>query len=115
MKKNLITLCIFFLIIIFFTIAALIPRNTIDYVPYGGDNLVHIYIFLILSFLLCLTKLTLTKYIYLILFFYGFLIEILQFTVGRVFSYSDILYNFMGIGIGIIFYLIFRKIKYHYK
>ena len=113
MKKSLITLSIFFLIIIFFTIVALIPRNTIAYVPYGGDNLVHIYIFSILSLLLCLSKFILTKY--LVLFFYGFLIEILQFIVGRVFSYSDILYNFIGIGIGIIFYLTFRKIKYHYK
>ena len=115
MKKSLITLSIFFLIIIFFTIVALIPRNTIDYVPYGGDNLVHIYIFSILSLLLCLSKFIVTKYVYLVLFFYGFLIEILQFIVGRVFSYSDILYNFIVIGIGIIFYLISKKFKYYYK
>ena len=73
------------------------------------------FIFLILSLLLCLSKFILTKYVYLVLFFYGFLIEILQFIVGRVFSYSDILYNFIVIGIGIIFYLISKKFKYHYK
>ena len=91
-------MCFFFLIIIFFTIVALIPRNTIAYVPYGGDNLVHIYIFSILSLLLCLSKFILTKYVYLVLFFYGFLIEILQFIVGRILC-TDILYNFIGIGL----------------
>ena len=110
MKKSLITLCFFFLIIIFFTIVALIPRNTIAYVPYGGDNLVHIYIFSILSLLLCLSKFILTKYVYLVLFFYGFLIEILQLKVGRNFSYLDILHNFIGISLGVGFYFFVNKI-----
>ena len=110
MKKSLITLCFFFLIIIFFTIVALIPRNTIAYVPYGGDNLVHIYIFSILSLLLCLSKFILTKYVYLVLFFYGFLIEILQLKVGRTFSYLDILHNFIGISLGMGIYFFLNKI-----
>jgi len=117
MKKSLITLCIFFLIIIFFTIAALIPRNSIDFTPYGGDNFSHIYIFLTLSFLLCFSGLIYKRYICLILFSYGLFIEILQFTlgVGRSFSYLDISYNFIGIGLGVIFYLLFDKIKEYYE
>ena len=117
MKKSLIALCIFFIIIIFFTIAALIPRNTIKFVPYGGDDLAHIYIFLALSFLLCFSGVIYKRYIYLILFSYGLFIEILQFLVGigRSFSYLDISYNFIGIGLGIIFYFFFSKIIKYYK
>ena len=117
MKKSLIALCIFFLIIIFFTIAALIPRNSIDFTPYGGDDFAYIYIFLILSFLLCFSVLIYKRYIYLILFSYGLFIEILQFVVGvgRSFSYLDISYNFIGIGLGLISYFLFSKIKKYYK
>jgi len=117
MKKNLIVLCTFFVIIIFFTIAALIPRNTIEFVPYGGDDLAHIYIFLALSFLLCFSGIIYKRYIYLILFSYSLFIEILQFMldVGRSFSYLDILFNFIGIGLGIGFYYINNKIIKYYK
>ena len=117
MKKSLIALCIFFLIIIFFTIAALIPRNSIDFTPYGGDDFAHIYRFLILSFLLCFSGLIYKRYIYLILFSYGLFIEILQFVVGvgRNFSYLDISYNFIGIGLGLISYFLFSKIKKYNK
>ena len=117
MKRSLIALCIFFLIIIFFTIAALIPRNSIDFTPYGGDDFAHIYIFLILSFLLCFSELIYKRYIYLILLSYGLFIEILQFIVGvgRNFSYLDISYNFIGIGLGVIFYFFLNKIIKYYK
>ena len=117
MKKNLITLYIFFFIIISFTIFALIPRNTINFTAYGGDDLAHIYIFLVLSFLLCFSGLIYKRYICLILFSYGLFIEILQFIVGvgRNFSYLDISYNFIGIGLGVIFYLLFDKIKEYYE
>ncbi len=117
MKKSSITLCIFFFIIIFFTIFALITRNTIKFSPYGGDDLAHIYIFLVLSFLLCFSGLIYKRYICLILFSYGLFIEILQFVVGvgRNFSYLDISYNFIGIGLGLISYFLFSKIKKYYK
>ena len=117
MKKNLITLYIFFFIIISFTIFALIPRNTINFTAYGGDDLAHIYIFLVLSFLLCFSGLIYKRYICLILFSYGLFIEILQFVVGvgRNFSYLDISYNFIGIGLGLISYFLFSKIKKYYK
>ena len=117
MKKNLITLCFFFLIVIFFTIAALIPRDMVKLTLYGGDDFAHIYIFLMLSFLLCFSELIYKRYIYLILFSYGLFIEILQFVVGvgRSFSYLDISYNFIGIGLGLISYFLFSKIKKYYK
>lgn len=109
-KNLIITFCIFFMIIIFFTIAALIPRKFIEYTPPGGDNFAHIYIFSILSLLLCFSKIIDKKHIYLILFFYGFLIEILQLIMSRNFSYLDILYNFIGISLGICLYFFVNKI-----
>ena len=105
-----ITFSIFFMIITLFTIAALIPRSLIEYSPPGGDDFMHIYIFSTLSLLLCFSKILDKKYIYLILFSYGFLIEILQLIVGRTYSYLDMLHNFIGISLGIGFYLFVNKI-----
>ena len=109
-NKNLIIIfCFFFMIVILFTIATLIPKNTIgNDIP--GEDFAHIYVFLILSCILCFSKVTHVKYIYLILFSYGFLIEILQLKVGRNFSYLDILHNFIGIGLGMVFYFFVNKI-----
>tara|TARA_B110000196_G_C20933579_1_gene561112 strand:+ start:80 stop:463 length:384 start_codon:yes stop_codon:yes gene_type:complete len=109
-KNLIITFCIFFMILTLFTIAALIPRSLIEYIPPGGDDFVHVYIFSILSLLLCFSKIIDKKYIYLILFFYGFLIEILQLIMSRNFSYLDISYNFIGISLGISFYFFVNKI-----
>jgi len=105
-----ITFSIFFMIITLFTIAALIPRSLIEYSPPGGDDFMHIYIFSTLSLLLCFSKILDKKYIYLILFSYGFLIEILQLIVGRNFSYFDILINCIGIILGAGIYFCFNKI-----
>ena len=111
MNKNLIIIFLsFFIIITLFTIAALIPRNLVNYTPPGGDDLVHVYIYLILSLLLCISKTMHVKYVCLIIFSHSFLIEILQFIVGRNFSYIDILYNCVGISLGISIYFCINKI-----
>ena len=109
-NKNLIIIfCFFFMIIILFTIATLVPKDTIGSdIP--GEDFAHIYVFIILSFILCFSKVTHLKYIYLILFSYGFLIEILQLNMGRTYSYLDVLHNFIGISLGIGFYLFVNKI-----
>jgi hypothetical protein len=124
-NKNLIIIfCFFFMIVILFTIVTLIPKDTIviflkivTLIPKDtigndipGENFAHIYAFLILSCILCFSKVAHVKYIYLILFFYGFLIEILQLIVGRDFSYLDMLHNFIGISLGIGSYLFVKKI-----
>ena len=110
-NKNLIIFFyIFFIIITLFTIAALIPRNSVEYTPPGGDDLVHIYIYLILSLLLCVSKIMQVKYVYLVLFSHGFIIEIFQFIVGRNFSYIDILHNFIGISLGTSIFFCINKI-----
>tara|TARA_Y100000389_G_scaffold197952_1_gene233556 strand:+ start:621 stop:947 length:327 start_codon:yes stop_codon:yes gene_type:complete len=97
------------MIVILFTIATLVPKDTIGSdIP--GEDFAHIYVFIILSFILCFSKVTHLKYIYLILFSYGFLIEILQLSVGRTYSYLDVLHNFIGISLGIGFYLFVNKI-----
>ena len=70
-KKTIVTFFIFFIIMIIFTIATLIPRSSIEYIPPGGDDFAHIYIFSILSLLLCLSKIIQIKYIYIILFLNG--------------------------------------------
>ena len=97
------------MIVVLFTIATLIPKDIIGN-DILGEDFAHIYIFLILSYLLCFSKIILTKYVYLILFSYGFLIEILQLKVGRTFSYLDILHNFIGIGLGMGIYFFLNKI-----
>jgi hypothetical protein len=105
MNKNLIIF--FFMILILFTITTMTPRTFINDLP--GMDFAHIYIFLILSYSLSFLKIIHVKYIYLILFSYGFLIEILQLKVGRDFSYLDILHNLIGISLGISFYFFDKK------
>jgi VanZ family protein len=114
-KGSTLKIYIFLIIITCFTIAALIPRKMINFAPYGGDDLAHIYIFLVLSSLLCFSNVMHKKYIYLILFSYGLIIEVLQFLVGRSFSYLDISFNFIGVGLGIIFYFFLNKVINYYK
>tara|TARA_B110000971_G_scaffold32965_1_gene30527 strand:- start:118 stop:450 length:333 start_codon:yes stop_codon:yes gene_type:complete len=97
------------MLIILFTIVTLIPKDIIGKdIP--GEDFAHIYMFFILSCFLCFSKIINAKYVYLILFSYGFLIEILQLKVGRNFSYLDILHNFIGIGLGMVFYFFVNKI-----
>ena len=110
MNKNLIIIfCFFLMIVILFTIVTLIPKDIIGKdIP--GEDFAHIYMFFILSCLLCFSKIINAKYVYLILFSYGFLIEILQLKVGRNFSYLDILHNFIGISLGMGFYFFVNKI-----
>ena len=110
-KKTIVTFFIFFIIMIIFTIATLIPRSSIEYIPPGGDDFAHIYVFSILSLLLCLSKIIQIKYIYIILFLYGFIIEIFQFKIGRNFSLLDTSYNFIGIILGVGFYFFINKIR----
>ena len=82
------------MIVILFTIVTLMPKDTIGSdIP--GEDFAHIYVFLILSCILCFSKDTQVKYIYLILFSYGFLFEILQLIVCRIYSYLYMLHNFL--------------------
>ena len=84
---------------------------------YGGDDFAHIYIFLMLSFLLCFSELIYKRYILSYSLSYGLFIEILQFIVGvgRSFSYLDISYNFIGIGLGLISYILLVENQKYYK
>ena len=95
------------------------PRNLFIEVL-GGDNFGHIYLNSILTII---TLFIMSKKKFLlslsIIFTLTTLIEFLQLFTTRSFSYYDLLYNIIGIGVGVIFYkillLIIKNSRVFYK
>ena len=110
---------LFLLLFIFYIIFMLFPRNLFMEVL-GGDNFGHIYINSILTII---TLLIMSKKKFLlslsIIFALTTLIEFLQLFTARTFSYYDLFYNNIGIGLGVIFYkfllLIIKNSRVFYK
>ena len=101
---NLYKKILFLLLFIFYIIFMLFPRNLFTEIL-GGDNFGHIYLNSILTII---TLLIMNKKKFLlslsIVFASTTLIEFLQLFTTRSFSYYDLLYNSMGIAVGVIFY-----------
>jgi hypothetical protein len=95
---------LFSLLFILYIIFMLFPRNLFIEVL-GGDNFGHIYLNSILTII---TLLIVSKKKFLlslsIVFASTTLIEFLQLFTTRSFSYYDLFYNVIGIGLGVIFY-----------
>ena len=110
---------LFLLLFIFYIIFMLFPRNLFTEVL-GGDNFGHIYLNSILTII---TLLIMSKKKFLlslsIIFALTTLIEFLQLFTARTFSYYDLFYNSIGIGVGVIFYkfllLIIKNSRVFYK
>jgi hypothetical protein len=110
---------LFLLLFIFYIIFMLFPRNLFTEVL-GGDNFGHIYLNSILTII---TLLIMSKKKFLlslsIIFALTTLIEFLQLFTARTFSYYDLFYNNIGIGLGVIFYkfllLIIKNSRVFYK
>ena len=110
---------LFLLLFIFYIIFMLFPRNLFTDVL-GGDNFGHIYLNSILTII---TLLIMSKKKFLlslsIIFALTTLIEFLQLFTARTFSYYDLFYNSIGIGVGVIFYkfllLIIKNSRVFYK
>jgi VanZ family protein len=82
----------------------LFPRNLFMEVL-GGDNFGHIYINSILTIITLLIMSGKKLFLPLaIVFTLTTMIEFLQLFTPRSFSYYDLLYNVIGIGVGVIFY-----------
>ena len=116
---NFYKIILFLLLFIFYLIFMLFPRNLFTEVL-GGDNFGHIYINSILTIITLLImsgkKLLLPLAI---VFTVSTLIEFLQLFTTRSFSYYDLFYNVIGIGVGVIFYkillLIIKNSRVFYK
>ena len=95
---------LFSLLFILYIIFMLFPRNLFIEVL-GGDNFGHIYLNSILTII---TLFIMSKKKFLlslsIIFTLTTLIEFLQLFTTRSFSYYDLFYNTVGIGLGVIFY-----------
>ena len=110
---------LFSLLFILYIIFMLFPRNLFMEIL-GGDNFGHIYINSILTIITLLImsgkKLLLPLAI---VFTVSTLIEFLQLFTTRSFSYYDLFYNVIGIGVGVIFYkillLIIKNSRVFYK
>ena len=110
---------LFSLLFILYIIFMLFPRNLFTEVL-GGDNFGHIYLNSILTII---TLLIMSKKKFLlslsIIFALTTLIEFLQLFTARTFSYYDLFYNSIGIGVGVIFYkfllLIIKNSRVFYK
>ena len=110
---------LFSLLFILYIIFMLFPRNLFTEVL-GGDNFGHIYLNSILTII---TLLIMSKKKFLlslsIVFALTTLIEFLQLFTARTFSYYDLFYNNIGIGVGVIFYkfllLIIKNSRVFYK
>lgn len=116
---NFYKIILFLLLFIFYLIFMLFPRNLFTEVL-GGDNFGHIYLNSILTiitlFIMSGRKLLLPLSI---VFALTTLIEFLQLFTTRTFSYYDLFYNNIGIGVGVIFYkfllLIIKNSRVFYK
>ena len=95
---------LFSLLFILYIIFMLFPHNLFIEVL-GGDNFGHIYLNSILTII---TLFIMSKKKFLlslsIVFASTTLIEFLQLFTTRSFSYYDLFYNVIGIGLGVIFY-----------
>jgi hypothetical protein len=116
---NFYKIILFSLLFILYIIFMLFPRNLFTEVL-GGDNFGHIYLNSILTII---TLLIMSKKKFLlslsIIFASTTLIEFLQLFTTRSFSYYDLFYNVIGIGVGVIFYkillLIIKNSRVFYK
>ena len=116
---NFYKIILFSLLFILYIIFMLFPRNLFTEVL-GGDNFGHIYLNSILTII---TLLIVSKKKFLlslsIVFASTTLIEFLQLFTTRSFSYYDLFYNVIGIGVGVIFYkillLIIKNSRVFYK
>ena len=116
---NFYKIILFSLLFILYIILMLFPRNLFTEVL-GGDNFGHIYLNSILTII---TLLIVSKKKFLlslsIVFASTTLIEFLQLFTTRSFSYYDLFYNAIGIGVGVIFYkfllLIIKNSRVCYK
>ena len=101
---NFYKIILFSLLFILYIIFMLFPRNLFTEVL-GGDNFGHIYLNSILTII---TLLIMSKKKFIlslsIVFVSTTLIEFLQLFTTRSFSYYDLFYNTVGIGLGVIFY-----------
>ena len=101
---NFYKIILFSLLFILYIILMLFPRNLFTEVL-GGDNFGHIYLNSILTII---TLLIMSKKKFIlslsIVFASTTLIEFLQLFTTRSFSYYDLFYNVIGIGLGVIFY-----------
>ena len=101
---NFYKIILFSLLFILYIILMLFPRNLFTEVL-GGDNFGHIYLNSILTII---TLLIMSKKKFVlslsIVFALTTLIEFLQLFTARTFSYYDLFYNNIGIGLGVIFY-----------
>ena len=116
---NFYKIILFSLLFILYIILMLFPRNLFTEVM-GGDNFGHIYLNSILTII---TLLIMSKKKFVlslsIVFALTTLIEFLQLFTARTFSYYDLFYNNIGIGLGVIFYkfllLIIKNSRVFYK
>ena len=116
---NFYKIILFSLLFILYIILMLFPRNLFLEVL-GGDNFGHIYLNSILTII---TLLIMSKKKFVlslsIVFALTTLIEFLQLFTARTFSYYDLFYNSIGIGVGVIFYkfllLIIKNSRVFYK
>lgn len=116
---NFYKIILFSLLFILYIILMLFPRNLFTEVL-GGDNFGHIYLNSILTII---TLLIMSKKKFVlslsIVFALTTLIEFLQLFTARTFSYYDLFYNSIGIGVGVIFYkfllLIIKNSRVFYK
>ena len=101
---NFYKIILFSLLFILYIILMLFPRNLFTEVL-GGDNFGHIYLNSILTII---TLLIISKKKFIlslsIVLASTTLIEFLQLFTTRSFSYYDLFYNIIGIGVGVIFY-----------
>ena len=116
---NFYKIILFLLLFILYIILMLFPRNLFTEVL-GGDDFDYIYLNSILTII---TLLIISKKKFLlslsIIFASTTLIEFLQLFTTRSFSYYDLFYNVIGIGVGVIFYkillLIIKNSRVFYK
>ncbi len=104
---------IFYISIFLILVFSIIEFN-LTLLSFSNDKLIHLLVFLYLSITALLSDFKINIwFLYFILIFYGFIIEVLQsFLPYRFFELNDLLMNIIGVTIAFFFY--YKKDKKNY-
>jgi VanZ family protein len=124
-KSVLFTRIIYILLIILIGIMSIIPDTALDkvsdtYKLFSGGYLFHILGYGVFCFFALLYNITYQRHsLFIMLLFisiYSIILEVIQYFLPyRTFNLYDILASLIGVAVGVVFFFLYRRLKYRVK